>query len=93
VNRRELREATVLKLGIPPTGDGLLTEAVLNECLNSALRDLSDADHWPWLLTSGSVTFTDGVAAMPTDPAVVEARERPARQEGVVARGTVGREG
>lgn len=75
MNRKELREATSRRLGIPPTGDGLLTEPVLNECVNDALRDLSDVQIWPWLLTSASVTFTAGVAAQPTDPAVIQCQQ------------------
>lgn len=66
MNRGELRAALTSRLGIPPAGDGLLTETALNECLDLALRDLSDAGSWPWLLSSSSVTFTDGVAPFPT---------------------------
>lgn len=75
MNRGQMRGALVSRLGIPPTGDGLLTPEALNDCINLALTDLSDARQWPWLLTSASVSFTDGVAAFPTDPPVVHLRE------------------
>jgi hypothetical protein len=75
MNRGELRAALIARLGIPPTGDGLLTPAALVECLDLALTDLSDAKQWPWLLTSASLTFTAGVAPFPTSPAVADVRE------------------
>lgn len=73
MNRSELRAALTSRLGIPSTGDGLLTETALNECLDLALRDVSDAGSWPWLLSTSTVTFTDGVAPFPTG--VQEVRE------------------
>jgi len=75
VNRGELRTAVAARLAIAPTGDGLLTTTELDRCVNQALRDLSDVKQWPWLLTSAALVFVDGVAAFPTDPAVVHLRE------------------
>lgn len=66
MNRGDLRTSLTSRLGIPATGDGLLTTTALNECIDLALRDISDAGSWPWLLSSASVTFTAGVAAFPT---------------------------
>ena len=76
MNRAQLRSALVARLGIPSTGDGRITESVQTDCLNLALTDLGAGEHqWPWLLTTGDLTFTAGVAPMPTDPPVVHCRE------------------
>ena len=75
MNRGEFKTALTARLGIPPTGDGLITSAALVECLDLALTDLSYAKQWPWLLTSASLTFTAGVAPFPTSPAVADVRE------------------
>jgi hypothetical protein len=71
MNRGQFVTALTARLGINSTGDGLLNTAALQDCLALALNDLSDVQPWPWLLTTGSLTFTDGIAAFPTSPPVV----------------------
>lgn len=65
----------MLRLRIPPAGDPLLDEPILNECIDQALRDISAVADWPWLLTSASLTFstTTGIAVAPTS--MVKVRE------------------
>lgn len=63
----------MLRLGIPPAGDPMLDETILNDCLGQALRDVSAVSDWPWLLTSASLTFTAGSAPVPA--AMVKVRE------------------
>lgn len=75
MNRSQFRAALTKRLGIPPTGDGLLDDNALNECVQLALTDISEEQQWPWLLTSASLTFTAGVAPMPTSPQVAHIRE------------------
>lgn len=80
MNRGQLRTELASRLGIPPAGDGLLTENVLSSCIQLGLTDLSVEAHWPWLLHSLSLTFVDGVAAKPDGsttllPAVLSCRE------------------
>lgn len=75
MNRKQLRDALTARLGIPPSGDGLLTETALVDCIQLALTDMSVEHHWPWLLASSAVTFTAGAAPFPTSPAVLNARE------------------
>ena len=75
MNRKELREALTERLGIPPSGDGMLTENVLTRCIQLGLTDLSVEHHWPWLLSSASLTFASGSADFPTSPSVLNCRE------------------
>lgn len=67
MNRGELRAALKSRLGIPSTGDALLTDTELNNIIGYALRDVSSERDWPWLRSSSSVTFstTTGLAAAP----------------------------
>jgi hypothetical protein len=73
MNRGALRARLQVRLRIPPAGDPLLSEPVLNDCIAQALADVSSYNDWPWLLTSGSLTFVAGSAALPTD--LVKARD------------------
>ena len=75
MNRSQLRAAVKSRLGIPVTGDALLDDATLNDIIQNALTDLSNEYQWPWLLTSGTLTFTNGVAPFPTSPAPIHLRE------------------
>lgn len=62
----ELIAALKTRNGITSLGDGLITDAVLYECVSNALADVSAEDRWPWLLTSASLTFTGATAPLPT---------------------------
>ena len=75
MNRGQLVTALSSRLGIPTAGDGLLTTASMQDMVQSAARDLASEADWPWLLTSGSLTFstTTGLATAPTG--MVKARE------------------
>lgn len=63
----------MLRMGIPPAGDPMLDEPILNGCIGQALRDISAVSDWPWLITSASLTFTAGVAPVPAT--MVKVRE------------------
>lgn len=65
MNRGELRAALISRLGIPSTGDALLTNTSLDDIIGYALRDLASEHDWPWLVTDDTLTFTNGVAAAP----------------------------
>src|SRR4051812_6685939 len=65
----------MLRLRIPPAGDPLLDEPILNECIDQALRDISAVSDWPWLLTSASLTFNTTTGIAPAPAAMVKMRE------------------
>lgn len=69
MNRGAIRGELQSRLRLPAQGDPLLTDDVLNGCVRLALNDISAAHDWPWLLTSGTVTFSTstGKAAYPAD--------------------------
>jgi len=63
----------IQRLRIPPAGDPLLDEPMLNDLIAQALRDVSSVSDWPWLVTSASITFTAGVGPVPAT--MVKVRE------------------
>lgn len=65
MNRGQLRTEVALRLRIPPSGDPLLDEPILNDMIRAALVDICSVSDWPWLLTSAAVTFTAGVGPLP----------------------------
>lgn len=67
MNRGDIRSAVKLRLAIPSTGDGLLTDAVLDSHINRSLATISGAREWPWLLTTNDLTFVSGQASLPQD--------------------------
>lgn len=68
MTRDELVRAVKLRLRIGNTGEGLLTDGVLVEQVNQAIRKFSRDRAWPWLQTSAPITIgTDGTAALPPD--------------------------
>lgn len=66
MNRADIRARLAKRLRIPPTGDPMLDEPTLNDCIAQALNDVSSRRDWPWLLTTSALTFTAGVAPLPT---------------------------
>lgn len=67
MNKAQLRERVKLLLAIPEAGDGILTDGRIDDLVMAALIRLSSEGSWPWLVTSGTVTFaTDGTATLPT---------------------------
>lgn len=66
MNLGQLRSAVSSRIAVPSGGDALATDASINSCINAALIDISAEQSWPWLLTSASLTFSAGVAAIPT---------------------------
>jgi len=67
MNRRELREQLKVFLAISRTGDGMLTDDVLNSFLNDALNRISTDHDWPYLLTSATVVVdTTGSGPLPS---------------------------
>jgi hypothetical protein len=66
MDKREARQRVRERNGIPDPGDGLAGHEDIENCLSAALIDISSQHRWPWLLTSASVTFTDGVGPIPT---------------------------
>lgn len=66
MNRGTLRSEVAQRLRIPPAGDPLLDEPMLNDMLRAALIDICSGNDWPWLLTTASVTFTAGVGPLPS---------------------------
>jgi hypothetical protein len=85
MNRGQLRAEVALRLRIPPAGDPLLDEPTLNDMIRAALIDVSSVSDWPWLLTSTSLTFTAGVAAIPQNATKVRdliVNSRPAEYVG-----------
>lgn len=75
MNKRELRAAVRLRNGIPDPGDALAGHTDIDDCIMSALRDITAEKRWPWLLTTASLTFstTTGLvtAGMPTSYAMI----------------------
>lgn len=67
MNRGEIRTAVKERMAIPSSGDGMLTDAVLNNLINRALATISAAKEWPWLLDTYSITFVSGSAHIPND--------------------------
>lgn len=67
MNLRELRAAVRNRNGIPDPGDGLAGLEDINSAVAQALSDIGSEDRWPWLLTSSSLTFTNGAASLPSD--------------------------
>lgn len=68
MNRAELRAAVSTNLRIPPSGDGTLTSAVLNDLVGQSVRKVARERMWPWLRTSSDLTVTTaGTAALPAD--------------------------
>lgn len=66
MNRGQLRARLSLRLRLPPSGDPLLDEPALNDMIAAALTDVSAVKDWPWLVTTTALTFTAGVAALPS---------------------------
>lgn len=75
MNLGEFRSAVKQRLAIPSSGDGQLTDTVLNSLINRALTVISGARDWPWLLDTFTLTFpgNDGSAILPSD--FIKARE------------------
>jgi hypothetical protein len=71
MNRGELRAAVLSRLGVPPAGDGMLDANTVDGIVQRALTDMSNERTWPWLLTSGALTFTADSAPMPDDCVLV----------------------
>ena len=67
MNRGEIRTAVKQRLAIPSSGDGQLTDTVLDSLINTALAHISQARQWPWLLNTQNVTFSNGTAYLPQD--------------------------
>lgn len=64
--RSAIRTKIQNRLVLPTAGDPRLTDTVVNELINEAIRYICTERDWPWLLTSGSLTLTSGTAALPT---------------------------
>lgn len=69
MNRGELRTEIKNRLAIPSSGDGLITDTVVNQSIQDALSVLVTTRDWPWLLTSTQLAFPAnlGVATLPCD--------------------------
>lgn len=69
MNRGEIRDAVKQRLAIPASGDGQLTNTVLDDLINRALTVIAGARDWPWLLSTFSLTFetSTGQAFLPND--------------------------
>jgi len=67
MNRGEIRSAVQQRMAIPSTGDGLLTDAVINGLIDQSLSVISGEHQWPWLLTTATLSFAPSTAALPSD--------------------------
>ena len=69
MNRGELRTEIKNRLAIPSSGDGLITDTVVNQAIEDALNILVTTRDWPWLLTSTQLAFPAniGTAELPDD--------------------------
>lgn len=67
MNRGEIRTAVKERLAIPSSGDGILTDTVLNSLINRALATISAAKEWPWLLDTYTMNLVGGSAHLPND--------------------------
>lgn len=60
--------AVKVRLRIGSSGEGLLTDTVLADLVNQAMRKFSRDYPWPWLIHSTTVTIaTTGIAPLPAD--------------------------
>lgn len=69
MNRRTIRLAVRHRLGITAAGDGMISEAFMDDAINEALRRVSKDRRWPWLIMQASMSFTvgnAGIVALPT---------------------------
>lgn len=68
MDRDDLVAFTKAKLRIGTAGESLLTDAVLVDLVNDALRKFTRERMWPWLLTSATVSVaTTGLGTLPAD--------------------------
>lgn len=69
MNRGELRTEIKNRLAIPSSGDGLITDSVVNQAITDALNVIVTTRDWPWLLTSQQLAFPAniGKADLPCD--------------------------
>lgn len=69
MNRGQMRTEIKNRLAIPASGDGLITDTVVNQAISDALDVLVATRDWPWLLTSTQIAFPAniGTAELPTD--------------------------
>lgn len=62
----ELRAAVRIRADVPPT-DGIWTDAFVDDAINEAVVEVSQAELWPWLELAETLTYTGGLPAT-TDP-------------------------
>jgi hypothetical protein len=67
MNRGDIRTAVKRRLAIPASGDGMLTDAVINDLINNALSVISAAREWPWLLDTKTLNFDPSSDYLPND--------------------------
>ena len=69
MNKGELRTEIKNRLAIPSSGDGLITDTVVNQAIEDALNVITMTRDWPWLLNTVQLAFPAniGTAELPND--------------------------
>lgn len=69
MNRGELRTEIKNRLAIPSSGDGLITDTVVNQAITDALNVMVTTRDWPWLVASQQLAFPANInyAELPCD--------------------------
>lgn len=75
MNKGELRTEIKNRLAIPSSGDGLITDTVVNQAIEDALNVFVSTRDWPWMLTSSMLAFPANVGESPLPCDFVRAKE------------------
>jgi hypothetical protein len=75
MNRGELRTEIKNRLAIPSSGDGLITDSVVNTAIQDALNVIATTRDWPWLLTSQQLAFPANIGATELPCDFIRAKE------------------
>lgn len=75
MNRGELRTEIKNRLAIPSSGDGLITDTVVNQAIQDSLNVIASTRDWPWLLTSQQVAFPANIGATDLPCDFIRAKE------------------
>lgn len=69
MNKGELRTEIKNRLAIPSSGDGLITDTVVDQSIEDALNVIATTRDWPWLMKTCQLAFPAnlGVAELPDD--------------------------
>lgn len=69
MNKGELRTEIKNRLAIPSSGDGLITDTVVDQSIEDALNVITSTRDWPWLMKTCQLAFPAnlGVAELPDD--------------------------